>query len=414
MQELLVKNIEALVLIPNYGKTINETYQYENIKVIQFAEPSIVDKALIMGKTIPEGLKYFKQIIEGEKPSVVHFHIVGGSNGITLRHVQSVKQMGIKVVMTFHLAGYTCKTGNLMYKNEELCNGVIDAMRCTRCIYTDKKMAVVKKNILYAAAVTSHAFHHDATLWNNTLGTAIGTPFLVDKLKNNLLLLSGVSDKMVVLTNWYKKVLEINGVPSEKLVHIGQGLPMQQVFEKNTLKGDILKLVFVGRIHESKGLHLLIEALSQLSKEKIILDIYGQINNDIYSDECMAVISTLKNVNWKGLLVPQMVVKTLSHYDCLCVPSVICEMSPLVIQEAFAAGIPVLGSDVYGNAEQIKNEENGWLFKYNDAEDLKSKLQMLMDNPAMIQTAKTKIQPVKLFSKVADEYVNLYREIVAS
>jgi glycosyltransferase involved in cell wall biosynthesis len=414
VQELLLKHIEAVVLIPNYGKTISNTYQYEDMRVIQFAEPSIVDKALIMGKIIPEGLKYFKQIIENEKPSLVHFHVVGGSNGITLRHVQAVKQMGIKIVMTFHLAGYTCKTGNLMYKNKELCNGVIDAMRCTRCIYIDKKMGAIKKNILYGAAVTSHALHHDATVWNNRLGTAVGTPFLVDQLKKNLLLLSGVCDKMVVLTNWYKKVLEINGVPSEKLVHIGQGLPKQQAFEKNILKRDILKLVFVGRIHESKGLHLLIEALKQLSKEKIMLDIYGQINNDIYSNECMAVISTMKNVNWKGLLVPEMVVKTLSHYDCLCVPSVICEMSPLVIQEAFAAGIPVLGSDVYGNAEQIKNEENGWLFKYNDSEDLKNKMQMLIDDPEMIQDARTQIRLVKPFSKVADEYENLYREIVAS
>lgn len=42
------------------------------------------------------------------------------------------------------------------------------------------------------------------------------------------------------------------------------------------------------------------------------------------------------------------------------------EMSPLVIQEAFAARLPVIASNVYGNAEQITHGENGLLFNFND------------------------------------------------
>ena len=414
VKELLLKNIEALVLVPNYGKTINEEYQYGNTRIIQFAEPSIVDKALIMGKTIPMGLKYFAQIIRDEKPSIVHFHVVGGSNGITLRHVQAVKQMGIKIVMTFHVAGYTCKTGNLSYKNKKLCNGVIKAKRCTRCIYTDKKMGVIKKHLLYGTAITAHFFHYNTIHWNNTTGTAIGTPFQVEQLKKNLMLLSDMCNKMVVLSNWYKKVLELNGVPSDKLVHIGQGLPRQQEFEKGTLKEGILKLVFVGRIHETKGLHLLTAALKRLPTNKITLDIYGQLNNDSYSTECRAATANMQNIIWNGVLSPEIVVSTLNHYHCLCLPSVICEMSPLVIQEAFAAGIPVLASDVYGNAERVRQGENGWLFKYNDSEDLKNKIRMLINYPEMIHAARTKIQQVKTFTAIADEYEKVYKEVVAS
>ena len=414
VNELLLKDIEALVLIPNYGKSSNETYQYENIRVLQFAEPSVESRDLIMGKVVPGGLTHFKKIIILEKPSVIHFHIVGGSNGFSLHHLRAAKEMGIKVVMTFHLAGYTCKTGNLMFKNQEPCNGVINAEKCTWCVYTSREMGILKKNVLYAAAVIAHKMQVDATKLNNSIGTAIGFPFLIDDLKSKLLQLSGVCDKMVVLSGWYKKVLELNGIPAHKLVHVGQGVPGRYKYEKVDKQDGILKLIFVGRVHETKGLHLLISALSKLPHNRITLHVYGKTTDSDYAVECIKSAEQMKNIYWKGQLSPDLVAATLGHFDCLCVPSVICEMSPLVIQEAFAAGIPVLASNVYGNAEQIKNGENGWLFNFNDSIDLKNKIQMLSNNPEIIRQAVAKIQPVKSFAAVADEYENVYKDVLAA
>jgi glycosyltransferase involved in cell wall biosynthesis len=84
----------------------------------------------------------------------------------------------------------------------------------------------------------------------------------------------------------------------------------------------------------------------------------------------------------------------------------------ILIALAFAASVPVIASNVYGNAEQITDGENGWLFNFNDSEDLKNKLQMLISNPALIDNAKSKIKLVKSFSKVAEEYQKLYDEIL--
>lgn len=413
VKELLLKNIEALVVIPNFGKTINETYQYEDTKVIQFAEPSVVDKALIMDKTIPEGLKYFTQIIEEEKPSIVHFHIVGGSNGITLRHVRAVKQLDIKIVMTFHLAGYSCKADTLMYKNKYVCDGVIDVKKCTMCVYSYGKMNLLKKNILYAAAVGAHNLHYDTRRWNNTLGTAIGFPFLIDGLKNKLLQLSAYCDKMVVLARWYKTILEKNGLPPLKLVLIEQGLAFPAAVRKDIKLAVLpLKLIFIGRIQPQKGIHLLIEAMRCFSVHEALIEIYGKEEETNYYKKCIADSFGALNIKWKGVVARDKVLETLSQYDLLCVPSTSAEMSPLVIQEAFAAGIPVLASGVYGNEEQIKNNENGWLFKFNDSNDLKNKIQDLIINPEMILAAARKIKPVKTFAAVADEYERLYNSIM--
>lgn len=410
-----LKNIESIVVIPNYGKLHTEEYQVEGIRIIQYSEPSIADRKLKMGKTIPEGINAFKNVLQTERPDIIHFHIVGMSNGITKHHVSLSKKMGFKIVLTFHIAGYSCKTNHLMYKDKYPCDGIIDVERCTWCNYTVRGISPVKKNILYASAMAAYKLNYDASDWQSQIGTAIGFPFFIKKLKNDLLELADSCDKMVVISKWYKNILLRNSIPENKLQLITQGLPLQQANIATSINtGEEIKLVFIGRIIHSKGVHLLISALKLLPEEKITLDIYGQLNEDRYGEECMIQSKNSKNIKWKGMLHPDEVVSTLTGYDLLCVPSVICEMSPLVIQQAFAACIPVLGSDVYGNAEQIKDNANGWLFKFNNSDDLKMKLERLIKSPGKIQAVKRYIPAVKNFSSIADEYECLYKECIGN
>ena len=86
----------------------------------------------------------------------------------------------------------------------------------------------------------------------------------------------------------------------------------------------------------------------------------------------------------------------------------------MVIQEASAANVPVIASDVYGNAEQITHNENGWLFKFKDSNSLKLQLQQFIDSPSLVEKVKNNIKPVKSFSTVASEYVNVYKKALAT
>jgi len=52
--------------------------------------------------------------------------------------------------------------------------------------------------------------------------------------------------------------------------------------------------------------------------------------------------------------------------DWVVVPSIWWENSPLVIQEAFAHGRPVICSDIGGMAEKVAHEKNGLHFRAND------------------------------------------------
>ncbi len=413
-KELQKKNISVQVVIPNYNKSQSETYSYDELSVVQYAEPSVVDRSLIMGFRQPDGLNYFIGHLQKEQPDIVHFHELAGSNGITLQHVIAAKSIGAKVVMTFHLAGYTCKTGNLLYKDKVLCDGVIHLQKCSRCYLHKKGNRVVNSGLLSLSSVLHH-LKIDTTKWNNKAGTALGTVSLIENLKKNFETLVHHCDRVVTLTHWYKKILLLNGVQEHKIVHIPQGVPFEPAVLSTMRSKKItepIRLVFLGRINFFKGLHLLLAALLQLPPHQIELDIYGHTGDQFYENEWRTKTVTHKNIQWKGKLKQADVVTVLQQYDALCLCSTFSEMSPLVIQEAFAAGIPVIASNVYGNAEQIKHNHNGLLFRFKDVASLKEQLLQCINQPDLLQQLKMNIVQPRSFNEVGDAYFQLYTQLL--
>lgn len=404
---------DVAVLIPNYGKTQNEEYIYEGTRVLQFAEPSVVDRALIMRKRIPLGVLAFGKILEQEKPDMLHFHTVAGSNGIGMQHVRTAAKFNIKILFTYHIAGYSCSTGTLKFKNQVACDGYIDLMRCTNCIYASKNINGLKARSLSFIANIFSLLHYNSRNWKNSLGTAIGFPFMIKELKQDLAEMSRTGAGIIVLTQWYKKVLALNGLPKSKLFYIPQGLPGE--FPKpDDRKERIalpLRLIYIGRIIQDKGLHLLIVAIQKIAPEKILLNIYGPVADENYYKGLRQQTNMNANIYWNGVLPPANIMATISKHDCLCVPSIICEMSPLVIQEAFAVKVPVLASDVYGNAEQVNDEINGWLFRSGDIEDLQKKVESLIKRPQKILDARSSIGTIRPFTEVGKDHLLLYNKI---
>ncbi|MFC4261274.1 glycosyltransferase [Ferruginibacter yonginensis] len=409
---LLQQGHEVTVVIPGYGATATTQYVYEGITVIQYAEPSVVDRALIMGERAPDGLTNFTAVIKNVSPDLVHFQAVGGSNGVGILHVTAVHSMAIPIVTTLHLAGYSCISNNLLFKDAVVCDGIIDVYKCSSCALHQKGLRGAKLSMVHSLGTLMFKAGFNSIGWGNSLGTALAHPFLIQSLQHRLLQLAQMSSKLVVLTKWYQQVLLQNGVAASTLKLIQQGLPSSSSFTATRTHSTTLRLVFVGRIGASKGLHLLLKAMQTLPVGAVSLSVYGPETEPDYVAECKEMAQHLP-VTWGGIINAGAMVATLQAYDCLVLPSVICEMSPLVIQEAFAAGIPVIASNVYGNAEQITDGVNGWLFDFNSATSLQQKIQLLIQTPALLETARTQIPAVTHFETVAHQYQQLYKSILA-
>lgn len=412
---------QASVLIPHFeyylpGQYV-EQYEYDGIDVHQYFEPSDpLNRRILSGAEKPAGLENFRAFLLAYRPDVVHFHELTRSIGFGVRHVRMAKSLGVKVIMTMHLSSYTCNTNTLTNHNRP-CSGEIKEFDCSVCCY--KTLFNLPAFVAYPAGIVSLLSARlgvTRKLPQGKLTTLLGLPLAIQRISNELLELAANTDRLVSLTEWYKKVLITNGVPADKIALIPQALTIAQTTvlparrEKDPSRRLPLKLVFIGRIQPQKGVDLLIEAASSFTPGEVQVDLYGKEEDTDFYRKCMTDLATTETVTFRGMLKREEVLDTLAEYDMLCLPSTVSEMSSLVIQEAFAAGIPVLASKGHGNAEQVKDGHNGLLFDFKSAASLRAKITELVSDPELQPRLKKNVTPPSSFTEVSAAYMQLYTQ----
>jgi GT2 family glycosyltransferase len=82
----------------------------------------------------------------------------------------------------------------------------------------------------------------------------------------------------------------------------------------------------------------------------------------------------------------------LADGDVLVVPSIWIENAPFIIKEAFAAGVPVIASDLGGMAEMVVHERNGLLFEPGNAAHLATQISRLLDERDLLERLRRGIE----------------------
>ena len=149
-----------------------------------------------------------------------------------------------------------------------------------------------------------------------------------------------------------------------KLLHCGVNTKQFQMQPKHDAK--LMRLIFLGRLVEQKGVHHLINALAPIAQPlNIHLDIIG--TGDLESQLKMQVElqKLTRNVTFHGAQAHEWVKKNLSNYDGLvapfCFSKIGCvDTGPVVLKEAMAVGVPVITTDIMG-CKEIVTPETGFL-----------------------------------------------------
>ena len=191
------------------------------------------------------------------------------------------------------------------------------------------------------------------------------------------------------------------------------------LINKNDLyinKNKDWKITFIGRFHISKGVDVLIKAMSIVVKEfpTIKLDLIGGGDQTFYI-ELVRKYSLEKNIIFLGELPRDKVLKSLSKSQFSIVPSIF-EAFGYVVIEAFSVKTPVIGSNTGGILDIIENGKSGFLFSVGNYNELASKMILMLKDENLRKKCAdyahdTFINKYEL-NKNIKETIDLFHEII--
>lgn len=177
-------------------------------------------------------------------------------------------------------------------------------------------------------------------------------------------------DCFVTPSHFLKERYVAWGLPAEKIQVIENGQPTREKLSPRPLgKGEARnRFGFFGQINPYKGLDVVLEAINLLDKEErktIRLEVHGA-NLEHQSETFRTKIEQLRGplvkqgvVQWVGQYRPDELGQRIANIDWVLMPSVWWENSPMIIQEAFGYGRPVVCSGIGGMAEKVRDGING-------------------------------------------------------
>ena len=180
------------------------------------------------------------------------------------------------------------------------------------------------------------------------------------------------------------------------------------------------RFAFFGRASERKGLLVLLQACHRLTLShagQFQLQLHGgglEQEPAAIQHRIQALIGACgDHVALRGRYQQIQIPQLMQQCDWVIVPSIWWENSPVVIQEAFACGKPVLGSNHGGIAEKI-NGRGGVGFQPNSAEDLARCMAEAIGNGHLHQDLQEQMAPPFSVEACAAEHLSFYQELMSS
>ena len=171
-----------------------------------------------------------------------------------------------------------------------------------------------------------------------------------------------------------------------------------------------LRVGFHGTIAEHKGLHVLVDAFRRLPESAgATLRICGGIGDfPDYTAVVLEAIDRDPRINLAGRIPQEQMARELEQIDVLVVPSIWYENAPLVVYSAFAAGVPVVATDLGGMSEVVVDGQNGLLFAPADAAGLAAQLLRLVAEPGLVARLARGTAEHRSVAEGVDELLELY------
>ena len=278
-----------------------------------------------------------RRAIKQYQPDLIHIHNLHYAIGPIA--IRVIKRLGIPVVMTLHNYRLLCPSATLFHDGK---------------LFTDSLHAGFPWRAVWIGA---HSHSVAKTFWlsfTTWLHKKLGTWHMVDRY--------------ITLTDFAKQVFLNSslGLPAENLVtkpnFVANGVQAAEPRGHHFL--------FVGRLTQEKGVEVLLEAFAGTDYQlRVVGD--GPLRGMVAD-----AAQRHPNITYHGTLERAAIDQQLATCTALVFPSIWYEGMPITLIEAFAAGTPVIASELGAMKSMVHDGRNGWRFAAGNATELRNKVKL--------------------------------------
>jgi glycosyltransferase involved in cell wall biosynthesis len=323
----------------------------------------------------------FKQFVEHLKPDVAH---VGHLNHLSIGIIDVLHELKIPILFTLHDFWLMCPRGQFLQRNFDgyhlfnLCDKQNDIKCATSCysMYFSGIENPFDSALSYMDSLKPpYSYMDEANHWQNWIG---------ERMKQTRAIIEKVDMFHAPSKYLMNRFIDNFSVPSKKIFYLDYGFPLNYLKPVTKANTNRYTFGYIGTHIPAKGINMLIEAFCEL-KGMVALKIFGRTNGQNTNALRKMSEKSSNPISFEGeYLNHDLAERVFSVLDCIVVPSIWAENSPLVIHEAQACRIPVITANYGGMSEYVKHRVNGLLFNHRDVKSLSEQMAFAMDNPELM------------------------------
>jgi glycosyltransferase involved in cell wall biosynthesis len=293
--------------------------------------------------------KAVRRLAEEFRPDVAHVHNTWYA--LSPAVIRGLRQAGVPVAMTLHNYRLLCVNAELFRNGQP----------CEECVGHGPWRGVTHRCYRQSAlqslpAAGTIALHHRLGTWRHDV------------------------DMFLALTEFARTLFVRGGLPADR-IRVKSNF-VDDPGARTVPAGESQTVLCIGRLVAQKGVDLLLEAWRGMggSGLRLVLIGDGPLRDDLQRRE-------VPGVRFAGRLSMAEVWAQMLAARALVFPSRSYEGQPMVVLEAFAAGLPVLASSLGGLPEMLAPLGGGWLTPAGTVDGWTAALRRLADDHRVDQAS---------------------------
>jgi glycosyltransferase involved in cell wall biosynthesis len=195
------------------------------------------------------------------------------------------------------------------------------------------------------------------------------------------------------------------------------GVDLEKFKQINKKRNEQIIFLFVGRLEKQKGLNYLIKALNILKKEysQFMVWIIGSGSEEDNLKRLVKKYDLQSYIKFLGNKSNEEISSYYLNSDVFILPS-IWEGFPLTLLEAWAAGLPVIISDVGNVSEICWDGENALIVPPGNSRKITEAMKLLINNESLREklgeNGKKLVAKKYSWEKISKEFETIYKDLL--